>query len=109
MNTHFIFRAIVDSISDEMPEIPQDGIRGWMRNKLPRPCVDAIRTTKRVPSGSRNNMIYAVAVELRRRGWAESETLTECKAVNQKAFLQSLPAGEVARTVRSAYKKNYIQ
>lgn len=108
MNTAEIFQAIIDSIHNPLPSVPKAASSSWNKIKEARPCIEAMREAKGITAGIRNSIVYAIAIELFRRGWAADEVMRECMKVNQSAFQRSLPASEVASTVRSAGQRRFL-
>ncbi len=106
ISTAEIIQAKISNIDDPFPEVPATGTVGWRHIDQPRPCVENIRNAQRILHG-RNNLLYATADELYRRGWDFEHVLKECKAINEKVFLRSLKASSVLSTVKSAIKRNY--
>lgn len=101
------FEQILDQIPKrdlEFLEIPFGTSTPWDKFKIERPCIDRLRKACKIPAGTRNERIYRVAVELRRRGWNQVEAMKECIRVNEKSFVAALKRSEATSTVRSAFK-----
>lgn len=106
LSTEEVILAIVSNIPNPFPDVPITGIDGWRNNQEPRPCMESMRLGQRITHG-RNNIIYALASELSRRKWGYDQILSECKRVNERAFLRSLGTNAVVATVKSAIKRKY--
>ena len=104
VSTAEIFKAMIESLPDDpLPEEPIRGRVGWDNITSERPCIDAIRFGRKIDS-YRNETLYRIATEFRRRGWDLESSLKECYRVNDHIFNRQLKRSELTSTVKSAFK-----
>lgn len=107
MNSIYLFKQLLMSFPESpIPEEPIDGYVDRSNIKSERPCVESIRFAKKIPY-ERNNHIYIVATEHRRRGWDIEMSEKDCLRVNEHAFDRRLKKSDVLATVRSAFRGDY--
>ncbi|MFZ3229898.1 MAG: hypothetical protein WA160_06825 [Pseudobdellovibrio sp.] len=97
-----IYIGFVTQINDPYPEEPYSP-KVWENIKAQRVCLDIMRTKTRIDEGSRTDqLIYALAKELQRRGLDMSAIEQECVHFNNHNLRTRFLSSQVRGIVKSA-------
>ncbi|MBK7960675.1 MAG: hypothetical protein IPK04_05340 [Bdellovibrionales bacterium] len=105
--TFEIYLGIIAQINDPFPEEPRTPA-GWRAIKPLRVCLDLMKTKTRLDEGSRTDqLIYALAKELHRRGLDTLAIEQECVHFNNHNMRVRFYSGQVRTIVKNAINDDH--